>query len=85
MRRAAAHEISQFGQGRPHVDEAKAGDAAPHIVIHDEGAQAGHQLRQGVAIPKSRPGDQDEQEPGFEEQRNEQQAPEQDLASGLNF
>ena len=61
------------------------GDGAAHVVAGQQRAERRRPLHEVVALPERRPRDQHQQQPCFEQQGDEEEPPEQGLASRLDF
>ena len=83
--RLGAEEISQFNQGRANVYQSKAADGAAHVIAGQHRLQRRRPFDEVVPLPESRPRDQHQEETGFEQEGDEDQAPEQKSAPRLNF
>ena len=77
-----AEHVGELADGCQHVDQAKARDGAAHEVVREERPEERQGFAEVVAIPERRPGNQDEQQSGFEEQGDEKKTSEQ---GGLLF
>ena len=74
---APGEDRRQIGDAHQKIDEPEAADAAAHERIGDERPEDRPVLREVVALPEFRPGQHHQQQPDFEEVRDEQEAPEQ--------
>ena len=83
---APAEDVGKLAERGEKVDDAETGHRAANEVVRQQDPEGRHRLDKIIAIPERRPGDQDEQQPGFEQQGDEQQTSEQgDLPFGLHF
>jgi len=84
-RLSSREQVSKLAKGRPDVQQAKPGHCAARVVAPQQRAENRRELSEIITIPERRPGDQHQEQPGFEQQGDEQQPSEQKLASGLDF
>ena len=82
---SSSKQVRKLAKGRPDVQQAKAGDGAARVITPQQRAENRRELGEIIAIPERRPRDQHQEQPRFEEQRDEQQPSEQSSASGLDF
>ena len=79
---ARAEQVRQFTHGGEQVEESEPRHGAAHKVVREERSQCGYSFAEVVAVPESRPRNQDEQQAGFEQQRDKKKTSEQ---GGLLF
>lgn len=79
---AAAKDVCQFAQCREQIDQTESRDRPAHEVVGEQGSNRGDGFDEVVAVPESRPGDENQQETCFEKQGDEQQTSKQ---GGLPF
>jgi hypothetical protein len=79
---ARAEHVGELTDGGKHVDQAESRNRAAHEVVREDQPQQRHGFAEIVPIPECRPGNQDEQESGFEEQGDKKKTSEQ---GGLLF
>lgn len=85
-RSAAAEHVGELAERREQVDDPEAGHRATDEIVREQRAEDRQRLDEVIAVPERRPGNQDQQQPGFEQQRDEQQTSEQgNLPFGLHF
>jgi hypothetical protein len=80
--RPGAEHVGELPDGCQDVDQAKSGDGAADEVVRQEGPEQGQRFAEVVPVPERRPGNQDEQQSGFEEQGDKKETSEQ---GGLLF
>ena len=75
----------EIGESGEQVHETQAGDGAAHEVVREDRAQLGPRRDEVVAIPEARPGEHEEEQPDFQEERDGYEPSDQNitLASGL--
>ena len=83
--RFAAEHVRQLGQRSANIHKPQAGDGAARVVAGQDQRQRRRTFDEIIAFPECRPGNQHEQQPGFEQKGNEEEPPEQSLASSLHF
>ncbi len=71
------HELGEAGH---EVDDAETADGAAHEVVREESAERRPRLREVVAFPERRPGQDDQQQPDLDEEGDTQQATEEQSA-----
>ena len=80
--RPRAEHIRELPNSGQDVHETESGYGAAHEVVREQGSEQGQGFAEVVPIPEGRPGNQDEQQSGFEEQGDKKETSEQ---GGLLF
>jgi len=69
----------EIGEAGDEVDNTQAGDGTANEVVHEDRAQFRPRRDEVVAIPEARPGEHEEQQPDFQEERDGYEPPDQNI------
>jgi hypothetical protein len=72
-----SEQVCELAEGGEQVDNTKSRDGAADEIIREHDAERGHRVDKVVPVPERRPGNQDQQQPGFEQEGDEKQTSEQ--------